>query len=721
MKFLSSERLSEHKFKTPEGYLICTDAILARTGKQTYRRNEVFADSQDESEIEIDRRPEEVFSPATLASFENKPITVEHPNEDVNAGNYNELAVGFVRDVHKGFANGQEVMLGTLVITDATTIEEIENGEHTDLSCGYDCDIADEANPQQRNIRGNHVALCQQGRAGIARIVDSVKCRDTIWFAVSNYDSGKYKSKEALMKDLPNFGDDIEVKVYSLAKEKDVQQLTSEDLKFIWKNGKIIKDSVKDAQEYKINYYNSYTGRYDVDYITANNVKEAIKKFGDNVALRGDGTANINVNSVSPNDGYMRLYGKLSELLKSKDLNDSTGVEDSKVKDIFLNGTQINTLRKYADRYGYEIEDVYDALNYKISKRGKTTQVAIEELLDNMVGGYSLKDSIKDSPRSFYTQRKGIIYVFIDYNLVGKFPSKKEAIEAGYDLDNSIMFNANYEVKDSSLNDFSILGDSYTNFEVGSSIRVKDPNQWQGIKKAKVLKDLNELVEIDLEGKVYKTHKSNILEKIEDKLIESGSEEAFKKNIATEIRSGKDPKQAAAIAYSIQRENDSAEDKNYTYVMFGSTGKFETKNLTLKEADNLLKNNVKLGYEGEIIDQTNGRKIASSKLNRYDSIEDIPLKARQEMENSSDKEATLLGILNELQQEVDKATNKQEIKEKAEKILNDLKIKFNLKNKNYIKLDSLKQYEISYVKDGINHIDIVKAENLREAILKMNK
>lgn len=44
---------------------------------------------------------------------------------------------------------------------------------------------------------------------------------------------------------------------------------------------------------------------------------------------------------------------------------------------------------------------------------------------------------------------------------------------------------------------------------------------------------------------------------IKDELIQSGSEEAFKKNIATEIKAGKDPKQAAAIAYNIQRENDS--------------------------------------------------------------------------------------------------------------------------------------------------------------------
>lgn len=172
MKILISEKLSPHKYKTPEGYLICVDAVLARTGKQTYKRCEIFNDDSEE-EIEVDRKPEEVFSEATLASFENKPVTLEHPNEDVNSGNFKDYAVGFVRDVKRGVVDGQDVILGTLVIQDEEVINEIENGEHTELSCGYDADIKDEKNPQQRNIRGNHVALCECGRAGNARIVDS--------------------------------------------------------------------------------------------------------------------------------------------------------------------------------------------------------------------------------------------------------------------------------------------------------------------------------------------------------------------------------------------------------------------------------------------------------------------------------------------------------------------------------------------------------------------
>lgn len=175
LKILVAEKLSEHRYKTPEGYLICVDSVLARTGKQTYRRNEIFTDSEDDRLIEVDRKAEEVFSPETMASFENKPICVEHPDVDVTVDNISEFAVGFVRDIHKGEYEGEPVMLGTLVITDAKTIEEIENGEHTDLSCGYDCDIEDCDSPEQKHIRGNHIALCEKGRAGIARIVDSVK------------------------------------------------------------------------------------------------------------------------------------------------------------------------------------------------------------------------------------------------------------------------------------------------------------------------------------------------------------------------------------------------------------------------------------------------------------------------------------------------------------------------------------------------------------------
>ena len=48
-------------------------------------------------------------------------------------------------------------------------------------------------------------------------------------------------------------------------------------------------------------------------------------------------------------------------------------------------------------------------------------------------------------------------------------------------------------------------------------------------------------------------------------LIQSASKEALQKNIETEIAAGKDPKQAAAVAYSVQRKNDESHGRRTLY------------------------------------------------------------------------------------------------------------------------------------------------------------
>lgn len=194
MKILVNEKLSEHKLKTPEGYLICTDAILARTGKQEYLKKELFGDSCEDSDemIEVERPYDEVFSKATLASFENKPVCIEHPNEDVNIDNYKDYAVGYARNIRQDKIDGVDVIIADLVITDKDAIELIESGKMTDLSCGYDCEIIqdDKGEYMQSKIRGNHIALCEEGRAGNARIVDS------------NINDKKYQFPELTKEDL---------------------------------------------------------------------------------------------------------------------------------------------------------------------------------------------------------------------------------------------------------------------------------------------------------------------------------------------------------------------------------------------------------------------------------------------------------------------------------------------------------------------------------------
>lgn len=243
MKVLIKERLSPNKYVTHEGYLICKDAILARTGKQQYRKSEVFDTFDgDDDIIDIDRNPKEVFSDATLASFENKPITVEHPQENVDSTNWKQYQVGFVRDVKRDVVDGQDVILGTLVIQDKDTIDEILNGEHTDLSCGYECDIVgdDKTGYSQINIRGNHVALCQEGRAGIARIIDS-KVEDKLSYEAASSDD--------------SYLDEVEKMIYKFANVRVDAMLVGNKLKIAAKNSKgfteaQLQDIVKTLSKY---------------------------------------------------------------------------------------------------------------------------------------------------------------------------------------------------------------------------------------------------------------------------------------------------------------------------------------------------------------------------------------------------------------------------------------------------------------------------------------
>ena len=81
-------RISAHLIETPEGYLVCKNVPIARTGVQDYRGSEFGAD-EPEQLYHVTRPQNEVFSPAAVASFEGKPVVDEHPDEDVTPDNYN--------------------------------------------------------------------------------------------------------------------------------------------------------------------------------------------------------------------------------------------------------------------------------------------------------------------------------------------------------------------------------------------------------------------------------------------------------------------------------------------------------------------------------------------------------------------------------------------------------------------------------------------------------
>lgn len=151
-----------------DGYLVA-DARIARTGIQVYRGSEVGMPNMDV--VRVYRPGAEVFSEDTMRSAAHRPVTNDHPPEMVTADNWRKYAVGQSADE----VIGEGIYIRVpLMVSDARAIKAIEDGKR-ELSAGYTCDVeftpgvtdAGEAyDAIQKNIRMNHVAIVQRGRAG---------------------------------------------------------------------------------------------------------------------------------------------------------------------------------------------------------------------------------------------------------------------------------------------------------------------------------------------------------------------------------------------------------------------------------------------------------------------------------------------------------------------------------------------------------------------------
>lgn len=163
--------ISSKRTYTDEGFLR-VPAKISRTGTQVYLAMELGLTDRDPKEpVVVYRPPEEVFTEDSLNSFASKPVTDNHPPELVNAKNSKDFLVGM---------SGPEVIQDgdfvttILNITDETAIKNIESGK-VELSNGYtaDMEFVSGFTPDgvaydaiQRNIKGNHIAIVDRGRAG---------------------------------------------------------------------------------------------------------------------------------------------------------------------------------------------------------------------------------------------------------------------------------------------------------------------------------------------------------------------------------------------------------------------------------------------------------------------------------------------------------------------------------------------------------------------------
>lgn len=189
MIYYYGTKISPNQIETGEGFLICKNVPIARTGKQIYRAADINLDGDPDREIDVNRYEEDVFDKAAIASFEGKPVTDGHPSVEVDPSNYQQYVKGHAQRVHRD----GDFLVADLYINDPVLIDEIKNNIKREVSCGYMCNYVQDGNSwRQTQIRGNHVAVVPRGRAG-----HEVSIKDEMPMLKGGFEMGKF-TKELL-------------------------------------------------------------------------------------------------------------------------------------------------------------------------------------------------------------------------------------------------------------------------------------------------------------------------------------------------------------------------------------------------------------------------------------------------------------------------------------------------------------------------------------------
>lgn len=154
--------------ETRDGYIVA-QVRCARTGIQYYNGDEVGR--PDFGVVAIYRPEAEVFAADSLKSYVGRPLTDQHPPEPVTAKNWKKYAAG---DIGQEIMRDGEYVSVPITMMDQAAIDSYKGGRK-ELSMGYTHNIefvdgvAPCGTPYQgvsRNLRMNHIALVDKGRAG---------------------------------------------------------------------------------------------------------------------------------------------------------------------------------------------------------------------------------------------------------------------------------------------------------------------------------------------------------------------------------------------------------------------------------------------------------------------------------------------------------------------------------------------------------------------------
>lgn len=165
--FYTTAKIGPKQSLTPEGFLLCEEVAVARTGMMIYGPDETPISPGPDGVTRIFRDEDEVFRPETIASGLGKSVTDDHPEEDVTPDNWRDLTIGTMLNLRRGETVMDDLLLADFLITHKDGIKAVQSGK-VEVSLGYDADYID-VSPgvgRQSNILINHAALVEQGRCG---------------------------------------------------------------------------------------------------------------------------------------------------------------------------------------------------------------------------------------------------------------------------------------------------------------------------------------------------------------------------------------------------------------------------------------------------------------------------------------------------------------------------------------------------------------------------
>lgn len=181
MKFLvNRQQFQTRKEIDGNNYLVAYDVPIAKTGIQYYTLAEIGEGNSDR-EVPVYRDTNTFKNQKLVESFDGMPLVYRHPDSgEVTTNNYKDFIVGTLSGPYE-----KDGMLYAkkLTIIDREAIDAILDKTNNELSIGFLADVEKKPGKYQGTkfeyvenvLHGNHLALCERGKAGPFFAINSMK------------------------------------------------------------------------------------------------------------------------------------------------------------------------------------------------------------------------------------------------------------------------------------------------------------------------------------------------------------------------------------------------------------------------------------------------------------------------------------------------------------------------------------------------------------------